>query len=149
MSQFSNMQNPLAKSAYNVPKPPSPKAEKEILNQLDELKSELSGWIQKIGREKKSSPQKISQMRSKSTNERVVDRIKLKQLDPSSSEDERYHNELRADSDVESSEKEDDEELKVIDEIHDKVERTKSTILPDTSNDMPFARAETRDLKHT
>ena len=32
MSQFSNMQNPLAKSAYNVPKPPSPKAEKEILN---------------------------------------------------------------------------------------------------------------------
>ena len=58
MSQLSN--NNRTKSAYNAMKPASPKVEKEILSQLDELKSELSGWLQKIEQKKNVSPDKFS-----------------------------------------------------------------------------------------
>ena len=78
------------KSAYNVLKPASPKVEKEILSQLDELKSELSGWLQKIEQKKNVSPDKVSQnsrTRSTGNHMRVISKIKLDPDEKSSDED--------------------------------------------------------------
>ena len=102
--------------------PPSPKAEKEILSQLDEVKSQVNEWLKKLEKDKKSAAAAKSKSSSRTKSEfHQLPTVNL--LGEGSSQD------------GESSAAEDaQEDLKVIDELKDLARQKEEIILQKKSS---------------
>lgn len=62
------------------PKPQSPKAEKQLLNKLDEVNSQVNDWINKLEQQKKTSSINNSKLNADVSNKediKVVEELKL------------------------------------------------------------------------